>query len=172
MPATIRLGRVTECGDLERIQALAHEIWREHYPGIISAGQIEYMLERQYSLEALRLRFGEGRIRYDLAFLGDNPIGYSAYEVLSDSKVVKLQSLYVKSAARRSGCGRALLDRVVAYAKANQCVAVTLTVNRNNTLAIQAYRRFGFSISRPIVTDIGGGYVMDDHLMEMPVGAV
>ncbi len=39
--------------DIVCIQHLAAAIWRSHYPGIISNAQIDYMLERGYSREAL-----------------------------------------------------------------------------------------------------------------------
>ena len=35
------------------VQQLAHEIWRRHYPGILSVAQIDYMLERGYARDAL-----------------------------------------------------------------------------------------------------------------------
>ena len=45
--------------------------------------------------------------------------------------------------------------------------AIWLTVNRRNERAIGAYRRAGFREVRAQVTDIGGGYVMDDYVMEL-----
>ena len=44
---------------------------------------------------------------------------------------------------------------------------IWLTVNRRNERAIGAYRRAGFREVRAQVTDIGGGYVMDDYIMEL-----
>ncbi len=44
---------------------------------------------------------------------------------------------------------------------------IWLTVNRRNERAIGAYRRAGFREVRAQVTDIGGGYVMDDYVMEL-----
>ena len=47
---------------------------------------------------------------------------------------------------------------------------ITLTVNKNNAIAIEAYRKMGFENAGSIVTDIGGGFVMDDYKMEKSVG--
>ncbi len=47
----------------------------------------------------------------------------------------------------------------------------TLTANKRNDPAIEAYRHHGFRIRGPIVTDIGGGFVMDDHRMELDISA-
>jgi RimJ/RimL family protein N-acetyltransferase len=40
-----------------------------------------------------------------------------------------------------------------------------LSVNKRNTKAITAYKRNGFVIVESVVTDIGGGFVMDDYVM-------
>jgi ribosomal protein S18 acetylase RimI-like enzyme len=41
-----------------------------------------------------------------------------------------------------------------------------LTVNKRNSKAIAAYQRNGFAIMDSVVVDIGGGFVMDDYVME------
>ena len=44
-----------------------------------------------------------------------------------------------------------------------------MTVNRNNTGSVAAYEKMGFQKVREQVAEIGGGYVMDDYIMELPV---
>jgi len=44
---------------------------------------------------------------------------------------------------------------------------IRLTVNKH--IAIAAYERAGFTRSGEVVTDIGGGYVMDDYAFECAV---
>jgi ribosomal protein S18 acetylase RimI-like enzyme len=56
-----------------------------------------------------------------------------------------------------------------------ECVArgareLSLTVNKDNADSIAFYQRVGFVIVEPIVTDIGNGFVMDDHRMVKRVG--
>ena len=46
-----------------------------------------------------------------------------------------------------------------------------LSVNKHNTRAIAAYRRNGFVIAESVVTDIGGGFVMDDYVMAKNLSA-
>jgi len=162
---------VIDEAQLAEIRRLAHEIWREHYPGIISAEQVEYMLERQYSPAALRRSFREEGVRFDRALRGGEAVGFSAYGPLADPDALKLHSLYVQAAARRSGCGSAMLARVVTHAREGGCARVVLRVNRGNQTAIRAYRRWGFRIRGPLVTDIGNGFVMDDHRMELAVAS-
>lgn len=35
--------------------------------------------------------------------------------------------------------------------------------------AIAAYRKYGFTVREEVVQDIGGGFVMDDYIMEKPL---
>ena len=55
---------------------------------------------------------------------------------------------------------------MLAHGAGHGFTRLELRVNRANTGAIRAYERFGFRIRGPLVTDIGGGFVMDDHVME------
>src|SRR6185312_16291057 len=47
--------------DVASVCALAREIWLQHYPGIITVRQIEYMLAQRYAPDIIRaqLRSGE-----------------------------------------------------------------------------------------------------------------
>jgi len=47
-PIEIRSARQDE---LPVVQCLAHAIWHAHYPGVISAEQIDYMLARGYAMD-------------------------------------------------------------------------------------------------------------------------
>ena len=50
-------------------------------------------------------------------------------------------------------------------ARAEQCPCIRLRVNRQNHRAIRAYLRAGFTFGHDLRSDIGGGFVMDDHVM-------
>jgi GNAT superfamily N-acetyltransferase len=157
----------TEDGHLSEIQKLAHAIWHEHYPGIISPEQIEYMLREGYSLEVLQRELAQESIRYDRALVEDALVGFSAYGPHSDAGTLALHKLYVEAAQRGTGCARKLVEAVANYARANSINRVILRVNKCNRIAIAAYERMGFTNQGPIVSDIGGGFCMDDYLMEL-----
>ena len=167
MTDRIAICPATDPRHLEEIRQLAQLIWHEHYPGIISLEQIEYMLQQRVSIDALQRDVDERGVHYDRAQVDAELIGYSAYGPRASSDEIVLYSLYVRSDFRRSGCGRILLDRVMAFARTRLSTKVVLTVNRRNDTAIEAYRHYGFRTRGPIVTNIGGGFVMDDHLMEL-----
>ena len=45
--------------------------------------------------------------------------------------------------------------------------AMYLTVNKYNELGIRAYEGTGFETIDSVETDIGGGFIMDDYIMEL-----
>jgi ribosomal protein S18 acetylase RimI-like enzyme len=157
----------TEDGHLSEIQKLAHAIWHEHYPGIISSEQIEYMLREGYSLEALQRESTQEAIRYDRALVEGALVGFSAYGPHPDANALVLHKLYVEAAQRGRGCARKLVEAASEHARANSLVRVILRVNKHNRVAIAAYERMGFSNQGSIVSDIGSGFSMNDYLMKL-----
>jgi ribosomal protein S18 acetylase RimI-like enzyme len=154
-------------GHLLEIQNLAQVIWREHYPGIISSEQIEYMLREDYSLEALQRDSARGAIRFDRALVEGVLAGFSAYGPHPDADALLLDKLYVEGAQRGRGCARKLVESASEHALANSLDRIILRVNKNNRVAIAAYIRMGFANRGSIVSDIGSGFRMDDYLMEL-----
>jgi ribosomal protein S18 acetylase RimI-like enzyme len=152
------------CEHLPAITALAGVIWRAVYPGIISSEQIEYMLARMYAVEELARQIGQGT-----GFLrllnGGELIGFAAHSPTSNPAERKLDKLYLHPDYQRRGHGSRLLNHAMDAARALGCTSLMLTVNRRNTKAIAAYEKNGFMIRESIVADIGGGFVMDDHVM-------
>jgi ribosomal protein S18 acetylase RimI-like enzyme len=59
-----------------------------------------------------------------------------------------------------------MLRYVEEEARRRGLTKVVLGVNRFNEKAIRAYQRNGYTIREPLKTDIGGGFVMDDWIME------
>jgi len=167
MRAAITVEPATEDGQLSEIQELAHAIWRDHYPGIISHEQIEYMLQAGYNLDALRRDLTQGQIRYDRVLIDGTLVGFSAYGPHSDAGALMLHKLYVDAARRGRGCARKLVEAACDYARTHSFDRIVLRVNKRNHIAIAAYERIGFTHRGPIVSDIGGGFCMDDYLMQL-----
>ncbi|MNC98616.1 Acetyltransferase (GNAT) family protein [compost metagenome] len=59
-----------------------------------------------------------------------------------------------------------LIAHARAEARQQGCHRLVLAVNKNNATAIAAYLKHGFRIADAVVTEIGGGFVMDDYIME------
>lgn len=77
----------------------------------------------------------------------------------------KLHKLYLLPELHGHGLGSRLLQHVEHEARKLGGCRMILTVNKRNAKAIAAYQRNGFVIAESVVTDIGGGFVMDDYVM-------
>lgn len=153
--------------DADALSALAGVVWRAHYPSIIAMAQIDYMLAQRYAPALIRDEIARGVI-WDTARAGGRPVGFSAC-LPPRAGEMKLDKLYVHPDFQRRGCGRQLVARAAAAARAAGCAALVLAVNKRNAPALAAYRGYGFRVREAMVQQIGGGFVMDDYLMVMNV---
>ena len=156
--------------NLPEIARLAGVIWRAHYPGIITPGQIDYMLGKMYALETLKEDIQRRGIRYERLLVDGEPKGFAAYGPTEQTGVFKLHKIYLDPARHGRGLGSRLLAHCESEVRKLGASRLLLTVNKQNTKAIAAYQRNGFAIVDAVVADIGGGFVMDDYVMakELP----
>lgn len=159
----VRVGPVADA-DVERVAQLAAETWWHHYPAIISAAQIEYMLGQRYDPALIREELRRSDVWWDQLAVGQTMVAFASC-LLTDPAVVKLDKLYVLPAHQRKGYGGILLDHVCDRARRHGCSQVVLAVNKGNRSAIAAYLKHGFTVAEAVVKDIGGGFVMDDYIM-------
>lgn len=161
--STVQIVRIAD-DDVEAVSALAGLIWREHYANIISAAQIDYMLQQRYAPAVIRDQLAHG-IAWDKLLVDGRIIAYVSYFKTADGSEMKLDKLYVHPQHQRSGFGGLLIARALGEARREGCKALVLAVNKANARAISAYTKYGFRIREAIVQDIGGGFVMDDYVM-------
>lgn len=148
--------------DISIIQALAKEIWTEHYMSIIGQEQVDYMLNKFQSKNAIAAAIQDGYVYY-IAYYDNIPCGYSAIKL--DNSVF-LSKFYVKKPLRGHGLGNAMMSTILAYASDNHAKRIWLTCNKYNEKTLKVYKKLGFSVVDEVVNDIGGGFVMDDFVLE------
>jgi ribosomal protein S18 acetylase RimI-like enzyme len=170
LPTDITLTPVVE-PEFVMVRELAGTIWRQHYAGIITTAQIDYMLAGRFSDEALREHIQAADRWLEVLRVSGTSVGYCGYE-LADmdrdegvSAAMKLGQLYVLETHRGMGLGRFMLGHVEQRARDFGRHSLWLQVNKKNAGAIAFYRAAGFEVVREAVFDIGSGYVMDDYLM-------
>jgi ribosomal protein S18 acetylase RimI-like enzyme len=157
--------RALDEADIEAVGALAREIWRAHYPSIISSAQIEYMLAERYSPALMRAELDKQGLWWDLLLRAGVPRAFSSYYRTARPDEMKLDKLYVHPDCQRRGYGALLIERALDRARSERCSRLVLAVNKGNANAIAAYRKHGFQIESAVVKEIGGGFVMDDYVM-------
>jgi GNAT superfamily N-acetyltransferase len=149
--------------EAEALVELAGLVWRRHYPGIITEGQIEYMLAQRYKPGLVRQLLARGDL-WVAARAGGDLVGFAHGHPLAEGDY-KLDKLYVHPDWQRHGIGGRLIAEVVRHAQEHACTRLALRVNRQNHNAIQAYLKHGFQVADLVVEDIGNGYYMDDYVM-------
>ena len=154
--------------DLPKVRDLAERIWRSSYAGLLSPGQIEYMLDWMYSLERLRRDWTSGVV-FHWPIVDQIPVGYMATQTDPTATVLHLHKLYVLPQFQGKGLGGRLLEHAFQAATQVGCRTVRLHVNKGNLRAIACYHRHGFLKEASVVNDIGGGYFMDDYVMVRPL---
>ena len=152
---------------LRDIAALAEIIWNEHFTPIIGKKQVDYMVDKFQSFHALKEQISEGYEYYKI-FDGEEFCGYTGIHPGEDGRLF-LSKLYIKKEAR----GRHLATRAFEFLK-NICLergysAIWLTCNKYNDGSLAVYNHLGFRTIDTQEADIGGGFIMDDYIMEYKI---
>ena len=148
--------------EVARVAYLADIIWKEHYIPIIGKPQVDYMLEHFQSAPAIEKQLAGGISYFSIESDG-RAQGYLAFE--KQGKTLFLSKIYLLDSYRGKGIGKAAMYFVEEMAHELLCTEIALTVNKYNDRSIHAYTRMGFSKKGGEITDIGGGFVMDDYRM-------
>ena len=147
---------------------IAEEIWRQHFAGIIAAGQIEYMLEKFQSYEAMKKQVSDEKYRYYL--IKDENNSYQGYFAIAPMKdYMFLSKIYIRQASRGKGYAGKALEFIKDSARKENLINIVLTVNRNNTETVNIYKKMNFEITGEADKDIGGGFFMNDYIMSLGV---
>lgn len=147
------------------IAMLSRKIWPTYFSGIISAAQINYMLDKFYAPEAIKSEIQAGE-EYFLLKVHARYVGFYSYVMKPELKEAQLSKMFLLESARQKGIATAVLASIERLCLSLKINRVWLAVNRNNKNAIAACKKLGFDISDKKIVDIGGGFAMDDSIME------
>ena len=153
---------------LQLVRDVADEVWPKTFAPILPPEQIPYMMNMMYAPEVMERELAEG-YRFTALLLDGAPSGYvswSAYPPGSDSDVAKLHKVYLLTTCHGRGFGRLMLDYVTDVCRKAGFKRLRLNVNKHNERAIGVYRKNGFVTVESVKNDIGGGFFMDDYVME------
>ena len=153
------------------IEEAANYVWHNYYKDIFSPEQINYMLKKFQSKEAVKRQMSQGYVYYMLMADGELA-GYICIILKTDYAYIS--RLYIKPEYRRQG----LAKRTIAHFDAiflseehgfDYIKKLRLNVERKNNFAINVYEHLGFRKLRAVDTDIGGGFVCKEYIMERKI---
>lgn len=158
---TIETAKTSE--QIKEIARLGNIVWHEHYDPIIGSEQVEYMVKKFQSEEAIESAIKNAGYIYYCAYSEKGDIvGYCGIQPEAGDGLF-LSKLYVDSKHRKRGIASMFLKKID---EEFPCIDyIYLTVNRNNKDSIEVYKHFGFLVDREEKSDIGSGFFMDDYIM-------
>lgn len=114
--------------DFAGIELLAKDIWMKHYVPIIGLGQVNYMLNKLYSAEALQQQTKEGQVFHMVENKGKE-IGFLSVSNPSTGHYF-LHKFYLLQDLQNNGLGTQVFNK--AFGELYQPQSIRLTVNRQN----------------------------------------
>lgn len=146
---------------------IANIVWHDAFKEIITLDQIEYMIEKFQSFNALTEAINKNNYEYYFIKYGNTVMGYTGLK--PENGKLFLSKLYILKEYRGKRIASKVFDFIENLAKNKKLKSVWLTVNRNNTHAMDVYKHKGFVVTREQVADIGNGFVMDDFVFEKEI---
>lgn len=145
--------------EIKNIEMMASIIWPITYKDILSPNQIQYMLNKYLSSDAIKENIVQNNT-YILLFDHDNKnkIGFATYLLTKDK--IFLSKLYLLPLFQNQGYASMLIEFLKSYK-----MPIELTVNKKNKAAYEKYIHLGFKCINSIVTDIGNNFYMDDYVL-------
>lgn len=164
-----RLQPVCTTREVEQTAQMADTIWHEYFTPIIGAEQVAYMLEKFQCAAAMQRQITQENMQYFRLMQDDVMVGYTG--IREEADALFLSKLYLAKAYRGQGLARQTMNALVQLCRQRGLSKIWLTVNRYNAPTIAAYKAMGFVTVREQRADIGGGFYMDDFIMERPITA-
>ena len=148
--------------DVRRLAKVARIVWREANVSFCTPEQVEYMIERYQSFEAISGQLMHG-YRYFLIEEGDVIMGY--FGVQPQGERLFLSKFYILKEYRGRKLFSLGLQYMIDLCKENSLESIYLTVNRNNTHAYKVYLAKNFKVIAEEDNPIGEGFEMNDYIM-------
>ncbi len=146
--------------DASLIHDLAHAIWYPTYENILSKKQIDFMLDKMYSVEVLSAAI-QNNTAFHLLYEEKNAVGFIG--IVPKGELLRIEKIYLLPSTQGKGYGKQLIDYAAQEAKKLGLDTLELNVNRSNN-AYQFYLKQGFEVIQEV--DIPYyEFTLDDYVM-------
>ena len=149
--------------DIHAVADLAEEIWNQHFVPIIGKGQVDYMVNKFQSYEALKKQIHQDGYEYFGLFCEGKLAGYTG--IHQETDCLFLSKLYIRQSFRGKHLATEAMDFLKELCKDRELHRIWLTCNKHNDNTLKIYDHLGFQITDSQVADIGNGFVMDDYIL-------
>lgn len=157
-------------GEWKIIQTIAHATWPVTYGQLLSAGQLEYMLDLIYSEESIKQQM-ERQHQFSIGYHAGEPLGFASVEKHYKSPAnFMIHKLYVLPSFQGKGVGKMFLDDLAMLARQTAHDTLMLKVFVKNQNAIRFYQHQGFHFMGEEASALGKGYTVKDYVMIKNIG--
>jgi ribosomal protein S18 acetylase RimI-like enzyme len=152
--------------DIPSVALLLQNVFRPTYGKILSEEQIVWMLENNFSQNALLNQYQQENFRFILLLVQQDLAGFAVIEFDCDGRagVCKLHKLYLSLPFQGRSLGKALIEKAMDTARSKRQHSFLLNVNRSNK-AKDFYKKLGFQIIEKVDIPLANGYFMNDYIM-------
>lgn len=148
--------------DLNYIQDLSEEVLPNAFHGVLTTEQIDYMLDRLYSQEALHAELNDVKKKVYVASIDGHDAAYACI-IKQGPDLFFLPKIYVDNREQNKGIGSALFKYMLNELKKTHPTPLTIEVkvNRHNR-ARSFYQKLGFTLVREVDTDLQDCYISQE----------
>lgn len=158
--------RKANSNDIDLIRQLTFKIWPQTYAAILTATQIEYMLDMMYSEASLKEQIEEKKHSFIIICHNEEPIGFASYSIKEPfgNFEYRLHKIYILPHIQGTGAGKKTIDFIINDITPSGAKFLELNVNRHNK-AKTFYEKLGFHVIKEEDNAIGDGFFMNDYVM-------
>ena len=155
---TIRKASYT---DLQILKQLAQELIPSSFKGVLNTSQIDYMLDKCYSQQALQDAFDKGQ-EYFIASIDNVDIGVVSV-IEHGPDLYLMQKIYVNTNHQGKGVGSALFEHLINYIKEKHqgLCTIELLINKHNP-GLNFYIKRGMTKVRDTGLDMGDFFINEE----------
>lgn len=151
---------------LFNIEALADDIWHEHYAPLLGEAQVNYMLEKFQSVDAINSQIMSGT-EYFVLMYEYLMAGYIGMKEEADALL--LDKLYIHEECRGHHIATNVLNYLIGVCKKRGLNKIWLTCNQTSVKTLDILKHLGFVAVKEQTTEIGNGFVMNECVMEYKI---
>lgn len=158
--------RVKEPERIAELAIFAEDIFREYFSTLHGPEKVDYLVNHLLSIETLTTAIADEGYEYYFVDDGDSAEHVGFIGIRPDDGFLYLSKLYLVKDARGKGLGRAEFEFVKQRAEELGLERIRITCARDNVASLDRYDHMGFKRIACVNNDIGGGFEMNDYLME------
>lgn len=153
--------RKADFSDVKVLKQLADVLVPNTFKCVLNTSQIDFMLDKHYSQEALQDAINSGKVYFIANLDGEDTAAVSVIQHGPD--LFLMQKIYVEIKNQGKGVGTALFNHVVEYVKENhpKPCTIELLINKHNP-GLDFYVKQGMEKVRDTGLDMGDFFINEE----------